>query len=171
MLDCYSCVPPGPVVSAHLCIHGSMVDSVAVCHRPVRSLCSPVGTATCTSRNSERNSASHGSCASADADRCVVIRHYPRSAVVRLRWWLDARGVGARFRPVRLSRRHSHYSGVTPMVFQHSGGRDFDLPRHSHYSGVTPMVFQHSVLKREATLNACSPDAAPPPARRLRGWV
>ena len=35
--------------------------------------------------------------------------------------------------------RHSHYSGVIPMVFQHSGGRDFDLvPRHSHYSaGVT----------------------------------
>ena len=32
--------------------------------------------------------------------------------------------------------RHSHYSGVIPMVFQHSGGRDFDLPRHSHYSGV-----------------------------------
>ena len=30
------------------------------------------------------------------------------------------------------------------MVFQHSGGRDFDLPRHSHYSGVIPMVFQHS---------------------------
>ena len=32
-----------------------------------------------------------------------------------------------------------------PMVFQHSGGRDFDLPRHSHYSGVIPtcMVFQH----------------------------
>ena len=30
------------------------------------------------------------------------------------------------------------------MVFQHSGGRDFDLPRHFHYSGVIPMVFQHS---------------------------
>ena len=36
------------------------------------------------------------------------------------------------------------------MVFQHSGGRDFDLPRdpdtltYSHYSGVIPMVFQHS---------------------------
>ena len=42
--------------------------------------------------------------------------------------------------------RHSHYSGVIPMVFQHSGGRDFDLPRHSHYSGVIPMVFQHSVV-------------------------
>ena len=27
---------------------------------------------------------------------------------------------------------HSHYSGVIPMVFQNSGGRDFDLPRHSH---------------------------------------
>ena len=25
------------------------------------------------------------------------------------------------------------------------GGRDFDLPRHSHYSGVIPVVFQHSV--------------------------
>ena len=24
-------------------------------------------------------------------------------------------------------------------------GRDFDLPRHSHYSGVIYMVFQHSV--------------------------
>ena len=24
-------------------------------------------------------------------------------------------------------------------------GRDFDLPRHFHYSGVIPMVFQHSV--------------------------
>ena len=36
----------------------------------------------------------------------------------------------------------SHYSGVIiPMVFQHSGGRDFDLPRHSHYSGVIPMVW------------------------------
>ena len=23
-------------------------------------------------------------------------------------------------------------------------GRDFDLPRHSHYSGVIPMVFEHS---------------------------
>ena len=23
-------------------------------------------------------------------------------------------------------------------------GRDFDLPRHFHYSGVIPMVFQHS---------------------------
>ena len=33
---------------------------------------------------------------------------------------------------------------VIPMVFQHSGGRDFDLPRHSHYSGVIPVVFQHS---------------------------
>ena len=32
------------------------------------------------------------------------------------------------------------------MVFQHSGGRDFDLPRHSHFgSGVISMVFQHSV--------------------------
>ena len=30
------------------------------------------------------------------------------------------------------------------MVFEHSGGRDFDLPRHSHYSGVIPMVFEHS---------------------------
>ena len=30
-------------------------------------------------------------------------------------------------------------------VFEHSGGRDFDLPRHSHYSGVIPMVFEHSV--------------------------
>ena len=40
--------------------------------------------------------------------------------------------------------RHSHYSGVIPMVFEHSGGRDFDLPRHSHYSGVIPMVFEHS---------------------------
>jgi hypothetical protein len=44
--------------------------------------------------------------------------------------------------------RHSHYSGVIPMVFEHSGGRDFDLSRHSHYlthySGVIPMVFQHS---------------------------
>ena len=43
-------------------------------------------------------------------------------------------------------------SGVIPtcMVFEHSGGRDFDLPRHSHsltshYSGVIPMVFEHSV--------------------------
>ena len=36
------------------------------------------------------------------------------------------------------------YSGVISMVFQHSGGRDFDLPRHSHYSGVISMVFQHS---------------------------
>ena len=35
--------------------------------------------------------------------------------------------------------RHSHYSGVIPMVFEHSGGRDLDLPRHSHYSGVIPM--------------------------------
>ena len=34
--------------------------------------------------------------------------------------------------------------GVIPMVFEHSGGRDFDLPRHSHYSGVIPMVFEHS---------------------------
>ena len=42
---------------------------------------------------------------------------------------------------------HSHYSGGIPMVFQHSGGRDFDLPRRSHYSGVIPMVFQHSVSK------------------------
>ena len=40
--------------------------------------------------------------------------------------------------------RHSQYSGVIPMVFEHSGGRDFDLPRHSHYSGVIPMVFEHS---------------------------
>ena len=40
--------------------------------------------------------------------------------------------------------RHSHYSGVIPMVFEHSGGRDFDLPRHSHHSGVIPMVFEHS---------------------------
>ena len=31
------------------------------------------------------------------------------------------------------------------MVFEQSGGRDFDLPRHSHYSGVIPMVFEHSV--------------------------
>ena len=30
------------------------------------------------------------------------------------------------------------------MVFEHSGGRDFDLPRHSHYSGVIPMVFEQS---------------------------
>ena len=26
-----------------------------------------------------------------------------------------------------------------------NAGRDFDLPRHSHYSGVIPMVFEHSV--------------------------
>ena len=25
-------------------------------------------------------------------------------------------------------------------------GRDFDLPRHSHYSGVIPMVFEHSAV-------------------------
>ena len=31
-------------------------------------------------------------------------------------------------------------------VFQHSGGRDFDLPRHSHYSGVIFMVFQHRTV-------------------------
>ena len=31
-------------------------------------------------------------------------------------------------------------------------GRDFDLPRHSHYSGVIPMVFEHSVcVYRPAT--------------------
>ena len=32
----------------------------------------------------------------------------------------------------------THNSGrvMFPMVFEHSGGRDFDLPRHSHYSGV-----------------------------------
>ena len=38
------------------------------------------------------------------------------------------------------------------MVFQHSGGRDFDLPRHSHYSaqGLSRcMVFQHSVVGGE----------------------
>ena len=34
--------------------------------------------------------------------------------------------------------------GLSIWVFQHSGGRDFDLPRHSHYSGVISMVFQHS---------------------------
>ena len=26
-------------------------------------------------------------------------------------------------------------------------GRDFDLPRHSHYSGVIPMVFEHSATR------------------------
>ena len=36
-----------------------------------------------------------------------------------------------------------------PMVFEHSGGRDFDLPRHSHYSGVIPMVFEHSAGGRD----------------------
>ena len=45
--------------------------------------------------------------------------------------------------------RHSHYSGVIPMVFEHSAGRDFDLPRHSHYSGVIPMVFEHSAVGGE----------------------
>ena len=32
--------------------------------------------------------------------------------------------------------RHSHYSGVIPMVFEHSGGRDseIDLPRVSSHS-------------------------------------
>ena len=48
--------------------------------------------------------------------------------------------------------RHSHYSGVIPMVFEHSGGRDFDLPRHSHYSGVVPMVFEHSDYNNNVTI-------------------
>ena len=50
----------------------------------------------------------------------------------------------------------SHYSGVIPMVFEHSGGRDFDLPRHSHStqlsgSGVIPMVFEHSAVHARCT--------------------
>ena len=67
--------------------------------------------------------------------------------------------------------KHSHYSGVIPMVFQAFnivggdiltipdtpttqglslwcfnivGGEILTNPRHSHYSGVIPMVFQHS---------------------------
>ena len=39
--------------------------------------------------------------------------------------------------------KHSHYSGVIPMVFQHSGGRDFDqsqtLPLATTHSGVIPI--------------------------------
>ena len=47
---------------------------------------------------------------------------------------------------VVFSRRTRHSKGFIGN-FQHSGGRrgrDFDHPRHSHYSGVIPMVFQHS---------------------------
>ena len=32
-------------------------------------------------------------------------------------------------------------------------GRDFDLPRHSHYSGVISMVFQHSVAVSKSIYN------------------
>ena len=38
-----------------------------------------------------------------------------------------------------------------------SGGRDFDLPRHSHYLGVIPMVFQHSGGRRDFDLPRHSP--------------
>ena len=39
-------------------------------------------------------------------------------------------------------KRYTTHSGVIPMwCVQHGGGRDFDLPRHSHYSGVIPMVY------------------------------
>ena len=42
----------------------------------------------------------------------------------------------------------AHYSGVIPMVFEHSGAggrRDFDLrslETHSHYSGVIPIAYR-----------------------------
>ena len=39
---------------------------------------------------------------------------------------------------------HDTLSGLSPCrmwCVQHGGGRDFDLPRHSHYSGVIPMVY------------------------------
>ena len=64
------------------------------------------------------------------------------------------------------------FSGVIPMVFQHSGGRDFDLPRHSHYSGVIPMVFNIEVWNPAIASVACSrdilgcPGVGVPPRRR-----
>ena len=55
------------------------------------------------------------------------------------------------------------------MVFEHSGGRDFDLPRHSHYSGVIPMVFEHSVEgpTKKSRLIASDCDEGPTNESRL----
>ena len=52
------------------------------------------------------------------------------------------------------------------MVFEHSGGRDFDLPRHSHYSGVIPMVFEHS-----ASYTDRAPSLSPDNPGRWESWL
>ena len=55
-----------------------------------------------------------------------------------------------------------------PLVGLGLGGERFDLPRHSHYSGVIPMVFQHVVPRPRARTRPPNPAAAAI-ARRISG--
>ena len=46
------------------------------------------------------------------------------------------------------------HSGNYPMVFQHSGARDFDLGGGFQHSGNYPMVFQHSGSERSRLIRS-----------------